>query len=126
MPFSGLSGRRGEFAASEAKRKRERGGGRGVREGAQVLASMSPMDEGSGGRDRWTDREGRAEPGFHVLASKWEAGLEGDRLCLLLICQPVNGRKEERRRESGGLLSRDQSTQGMMGGKKKTTLPPGQ
>lgn len=69
------------------------------------------------GRDRWTDREGRAEPGFHVFASKWEAGLEGDRLCLLLICQPVNGGKEER----AELLSRDQSTQGMMGGK----TPPG-
>lgn len=26
MPFSGLSGRGGEFAALEAKRKRERGG----------------------------------------------------------------------------------------------------
>lgn len=102
MPFSGLSGRRGEFAASEAKRKRELVGavvGLGVG-GDQVLASMSPVDEGSAGRDRWTDREARAEPGFHVLASKWEAGLEGDRLCLLLICQPVNGGKEERRREA--------------------------
>lgn len=68
--------------------------------GDQVLASMSPVDEGSTGRDRWTDREARVEPGFHVLASKWEAGLEGDRLCLLLICQPVNGGKEERRREA--------------------------
>lgn len=61
---------------------------------------MSPVDEGSAGRDGWTDREARAEPRFHVLASKWEAGLEGDRLCLLLICQPVNGGMEERRREA--------------------------
>lgn len=74
--------------------------GRGERGRDQVLASMSPVDEGSAGRDRWTDREARAKPGFHVLASKWEAGLEGDRLCLLLICQPVNGGKEERRREA--------------------------
>lgn len=64
--------------------------------GGQVLASMSPVDKGSAGRDRWTDREAGAEPGFHVPASKWEAGLEGDRLCLLLICQPVNGGKRRR------------------------------
>lgn len=55
------------------------------------------------------DREGRNErAGFHVFSCKWEAGLEGDRLCLLLICQPVNG---EKRRGEGRAeqLYREQS-----------------
>lgn len=42
MPFSGLSGCRGEFAASEAARAKKN----------QVSAPMSPVDEGKGERDR--------------------------------------------------------------------------
>lgn len=40
MPFSGLSGCRGEFAASEAARAKN-----------QVSAPMSPVDEGKGERE---------------------------------------------------------------------------
>lgn len=50
-----------------------------------VSAPMSLADEGKDGSER--EKGG----GFNVFSSKWEAGLEGDRLCLLLICQAVNG-----------------------------------
>lgn len=49
MPFSGLSGCRGEFAASEAAGAKN-----------QVSAPMSPADEGK----REIDREGTRERGF--------------------------------------------------------------
>lgn len=50
-------------------------------------------------RMKGRERERGRGKGFYVFSSKWEAGLEGDRLCLLLICQAVNG---ERRGEETG------------------------
>lgn len=84
MPFAGLSGCSWEFAASEAGEAWKSG-----------FSSSEPS--GRMGKKRERGNEGVR---FHVFPSKWEAGLEGDRLCLLLICQPVNGeRREEERAE---------------------------
>lgn len=99
----GLSGCRVEFSALKAtgaqkKKKRER------RKSGFSSNELSGWWREESGRGE--DREGDKRAGFHVFSGKWEAGLEGDRLCLLLICQPVNG---ERRR--GELSSRDHSTQ---------------
>lgn len=70
------------------------GGGRGQKSG---FSSNEP----SGWREKGEQWRGNERVGFHVFSSKWEAGLEGDRLCLLLICQPVNGeRRGEERGES--------------------------
>lgn len=84
MPFAGLSGCSWEFAASEA---------------GEAWKSGFSSSEPSGRRGKKRER-GNERVRFHVFPSKWEAGLEGDRLCLLLICQPVNGeRREEERAE---------------------------
>lgn len=87
MPFAGLSGCSWGF-------RRLRGGKVQKKSG---FSSSEPS--------RWREKRGRERGnervGFHVFSSKWEAGLEGDRLCLLLICHPVNGerRGEEERAE---------------------------
>ena len=47
---------------------------------------MSLADEGKEGSARDREKGG----GFYVFSSKCEAGLKGDRLCLLLSCHAVN------------------------------------
>lgn len=79
-------------------------------EGGRGQKSGFGSNELGGWRGKKEIQKGNERLGFHVCSSKWEAGLEGDRLCLLLICQPVNGERRGEK-ERAELLSRKQSMQ---------------
>lgn len=95
--FSGLSGCRAEFAALKAAGAKN-----------QVSASMSPVDEGKRGSDRWIDREGTRERGFMCSLVNERLALKVTGCVYYWSVSRLMGSGEEERAE---LLSRDQSTQ---------------